>query len=485
MERRDFLKQGMASMALASAARSGASQGKRPNILWLFTDEQRSDSLGCYGSPWAHTPALDRLAAEGVVLANAVTPAPVCCPARMSMLTGKRCSETGIWYNLRKNRPELECLTGLFEQAGYRTAGLGRNHWCCSNPPFQTVWTKHVSRHLNWFNYAEEYDEAAFDVVKYPGEPYPWIFGGRFPAQASETSEWECIERGKKWLEAGGDDEPFFLRLAFNAPHTPVSTPAPFDTLIPEDVIRLPAEAETPSPAEPEWVSTPLRKSANGRLLTPEQIRKMRRYYYGLVAFVDKLVGDLLAWMEPRGYLENTVIVFNADHGTHLGDFGLVQKQTFFEPSVTVPYLFWWPEGFAQGKTLQTPVETRSILPTLLDAAGLDMPTEARKVSLETSLRGGVEPAAEPVYSMFTLQSFAELEHSDPLVMVRDGQWKLSARFAPDPCDVVLVDLDKDPHERVNRGELPECRAITKRLLGLAQEQVRDARPRLGIGAAV
>ena len=143
MQRRDFLKGGIAAMTLASVAHSGETGARRPNVLWLFTDEQRTDSLGCYGSPWAHTPALER----------------------------------------------LECLTRLFERAGYRTAGVGRNHWCCSNRPFQTVWTKHLSRHLNWFDYADEYDEAAFEVVKYPGEPYHWIFGGRFPADASETSE--------------------------------------------------------------------------------------------------------------------------------------------------------------------------------------------------------------------------------------------------------------------------------------------------------
>jgi len=481
MKRRDFLKGGMATMTLASAARAAAHRPQRPNILWLLTDEQRTDSLGCYGSPWAHTPALDRLAAEGVVFANAVTPAPVCGPARISMLTGQRCPQTGVWYNLGKGLPRLECLTRLFEQAGYRTAGLGRNHWCCSSPPFQTVWTKHLSRHLNHFDYADEYDEAAFDVVKYPGEPYHWIFGGRFPADASETSEWECVERGKQWLEEGARGQPFFLRLAFNAPHTPVATPVPYDTLIPEDAIRLHAETETPSPAEPDWITAHLRKSADARLLTPDQTRKMRRYYYGLVAFVDELIGGLLAWMDEHGYLENTIVVFNADHGTHLGDFGLVQKQTFFEPAVTVPYLFWWPGGFAQGRTFETPVETRSLIPTLLDAAGVDMPADVRRASLAACLRAGVEPASEPVYSMLTLQSFPELAHSPPLVMVRDGSCKLSVCFDPAPSDVVLVDLSEDPHERENRAAWPAYEPTTRRLLALAREQVESARPRLGM----
>ena len=87
-------------MTLASVAHSGDSRAQRPNILWLLTDEQRTDSVGCYGSPWAHTPVLDRLAAEGVAFVNAVTPAPVCGPARASILTGQRCTQTRIWHNL-------------------------------------------------------------------------------------------------------------------------------------------------------------------------------------------------------------------------------------------------------------------------------------------------------------------------------------------------------------------------------------------------
>jgi len=466
-------------MALGAMASAGAAPAARPNVLWLFTDEHRTDSLGCYGSRWARTPALDRLAAEGVRLANAVTPAPVCGPARMAMLTGKTCAENGVWYNLTGDPPDMDCLTRHFEEAGYRTAGLGRNHWCCAKAPFQTAWTKHVSPHVGHFAYAKEHDEAAYDVVKYPGEPYPWIFGGTFPADPAETSEVECIERGKRWLEEG-DGRPFFLRLAFNAPHTPVSTPAPFDTLIDEADIRLPGAAETASPAEPAWVGEHLRRSANGTLLSPEQVGKMRRYYYGLVAWMDHILGELLEWMDARGYLENTIVVFNADHGTHLADFGLVQKQTFFEPSVRVPYIFWWPGGFAGGKMLETPVETRTLLPTLMDAAGIAVPEELRGLSLAEALRKGTEPASRPVYSMLTLQSFSELDFADPLMMVREGPLKLTVRFDPDPCDLVLVDLDRDPYERENRVDWPDYADAAQRLLGLARAQMDAARPRYG-----
>ena len=104
------------------------------------------------------------------------------------------------------------------------------------------------------------------------------------------------------------------------------------------------------------------------------------------------------------------------------------------------------------------------------------MPGDMQDASLAACLRAGVEPASQPVYSMLTLQSFRELEHRDPLVMVRDGSYKLCVRFGPDPCDVVLVDLSKDPYERDNRAGWPEYVATTEQLLALAQGQMRNAR---------
>lgn len=471
------MKAALATTGLAACAHvgEGASQASRPNVLWLFTDEQRTDSLGCYGSPWARSPAIDRLAREGVAFQRAVTPAPVCGPARLSHFTGQYPTQTGVWHNMTQALPEAEHLTALFEAAGYQTAGIGRNHFMSSNPPFQTVWNKHLSDQVSWFSYAEGYDEAEYDVVKYPGEPYKWIFGGRFPGPVEDTSEWQTIEEGKKWLRGRDAGAPFFLRLAFNAPHTPVSVPPPFDDCILEDAVQYPADVEAPSPAEPSWIRDGLRRSADARLMSPEQIRKARRYYYGFTAFVDWVIGSMLEWMEGEGLLDNTIVVFAADHGTHIGDFGLVQKQTFYEPSVCVPYVFWRRDGFARDVRLTTPVETRSLLPTLLGLAGIAQPEATAGLSLARCLREGVEPPADPVFSMFTLGSFPELEHDDPLMMVREGSLKLSVRFAPEPMDLVLTDLDADPSERENRADQSAYRDALDRLLAMAVARMETA----------
>src|SRR5215510_14984218 len=112
---------------------------RRPNVLWLMSDEHRTDSLGSYGSPWASTPNLDRLAREGVRFVHAITPAPVCVPARTSILTGRYPSAVGVWHNAFPDRHSIpELLTERFHQAGYRSASFGKQHYAGTKKAFQT-----------------------------------------------------------------------------------------------------------------------------------------------------------------------------------------------------------------------------------------------------------------------------------------------------------------------------------------------------------
>jgi arylsulfatase A-like enzyme len=440
-----------------------------PNILWLMTDEQRTDSLSCYGSAWAKSPYLDRYAREGVVFQNAVTPAPVCQPARTALLTGQYPNKNGVWYNSggSKNSAPLRLLVPLFEEAGYRTASFGKSHY--HNPQrraFQTEYRKVMGDVVKWSGYNEKYREEDFGAVHYPPEPYPWILGGTFPETMEKKVETDVVRQSIQWLEDHPGDAPFFLRLSFNAPHTPVIPPYPFDQLIAKEDIRYPAQSEGPSSGSPMWISETLRSYADSAHLTDEQIRDARRYYYGETAYVDYQFGVLLEWMQERGLLDNTIVVFVSDHGTHIGDYGLVQKQTFYNSVVQVPYFFWYPRNVKQGVRIQTPVETISLLPTLLELAGLPLPDDCRDKSLAQVLRSGNEPVAAPVFSEFTLGSFGT-RHEDKLVMVRDGRWKMSVCFNPEVSDGALYDLEADPCELTNLYEEPGHKETVQKLLGL------------------
>ena len=472
--RRSFLRRTTGLAAGAMASGFAAKPPARPNILFLMTDEQRTDSLGCYGSPWAVSPNLDALAREGVVFRNALTPSPLCTPARCSLLSGLYPSETGVWSNHNKPTEALPYLTQVFADAGYRTASFGKQHHNTVNHAFQEQESIVLTDAVNYFNYAPKYPMERYDVVRYPGPKYKWIFGGRFPEPLENNAEFKVTSKVKQWLENASHDQPFLIQVSFNAPHTPVSVATPFDTAVPEDTIKLPPEAEAFPDYAPDSLCA-LREISRSDRFTPEQIRKLRRYYYGLTSFTDSRFGDLLRWMRERGLLENTIVAYVSDHGTHLGDFGMFQKQTFFNPAMNVPYFFWYPNKIATGRTLDTPVSTVSLMPTLIELAGLDMPELCRGRSLAEPLQKGVEPESKPVFSGHSLASFDLLPGKINLA-VREGDWKLSIWQAPCMERRTLVNLADDPHERRNRINDPDCADVANRLTGYIEKHLAAGR---------
>lgn len=451
-----------------------------PNVLWIMTDEQRTDSMGCYDSAWAQTPTIDRLASEGVRFTTAVTPAPVCLPARTSILSGRYPCDTGAWSNGSTRGHPTRPLTSVFGAAGYRTASFGKQHYYSDfiAPAFQSETDLVVSDEVDYDGYADRWNQDDFGVVQYPTGSWPVILAGRFPAEAEQRSEARAIAAAKAWLDetsAGG--APFFLRLSLNGPHTPVVPPAPFDTRIDPDGVDLPGPPDDLPAEAPPWLHD-LATMFSASRLSDDQVRRMRQAYYGDVCYLDQLLGELLSWLDGRGLLDDLVIAFCSDHGTHLGDFGLVQKNTFFEPVVNVPYFFWAPGVVREGSTIRTPVEVRTLLPTLLELAGLDVPSGCA-TSLAPALTTGEEPEAAPVYSEFTFRSFGT-RHDDHfrLMMVRDGPWKLSLCADPEPGELYLVNVDDDPGERVNRANDPEAALVRDRLLKLALDHLDDFRTR-------
>jgi len=438
-----------------------------PNILWLMTDEQRIDALSFYNREWAKTPNLEKLAREGVIFDRAYTNCPVSMPARISILTGRYPSSHRIWTNINETPFDYNFLTRIFENAGYSTCSVGKQHYgnYKENRAFQDEYSVGI-KSGTYDPYWSSEGKDKYDYVQFKG-PEAWILGGIFPGPLESTPEYQIVEKSKEWLKNHSPGNPFLLRLSFSAPHTPVTPPVPFDQIIPEESIKLPPEADPMPDGAPDWVKTGL-VSNGASQLTPELISKIRRYYYGFNAWVDDQIGGFVAWMEENGYLENTIIVFVSDHGTHLGDFGLVQKGLNYEPSVHVPYFYWYPGKIAHGVRLETPVEIRSLLPTLLDLAGLSVPDDLKDISLAKCLKKGKEPEAEPVF--IDNVTYYDIERpADRLITVYNGDWKLTVRMDPEPRQGDLINLIEDPLERNNLYYDPvhqEKRRMLLKLIG-------------------
>jgi choline-sulfatase len=443
---------------------------KRPNILWLMTDEQRTDSLGYTGSPWAQTPNLDALAQRGTRFSAAYTASPVCVSARACTLTGRPGSSIGVLNNhhpLALNDPKF--LTWTFAANGYQVASLGKHHYQCARRAFDFEGGQVLGEQVHYFHYNVPVEAENARVVRYDGGKSPWLFAGRYPGTADDTPEMHNVRQALKWMDGRDPSRPFFLRLSFNAPHTPVVTPAPFDTLVDPDQIDLPIDWSQ----EGRFASTTHRDFlcdySGTHRLTEAQIQRARQCYYGTVACVDHCFGALLDALEEQGELENTLIAFVSDHGTHLGDHGFMQKQSYWEESVRVPLFFAGPGIRTQ--TVDTPINAASLLPTLLDLAGLKVPPQVEFSSLAPTLRQGAPPERRPVFSEIDYGLWG-YRSGERRVMVREGRWKLwlyrdprgPARGAHDP-DPVLFDLETDPGETHNLAHDPAYASVMQNLI--------------------
>ncbi len=449
--------------------------GRRPNVLWIMTDEHRPDSLRCYGSKWAYSPNLDRIAESGVLFESAYTPSPVCVPARCALLTGNYGWTTGVLHNQAKLPAHTQFLTWSFERAGYQTASFGKKHYFFSGrQAFGTELGSATDKVVDAEAYGPDYDPAKYDAVQYPASPtrfirHRWILAGKFPAPMSETAEDKNVSLAQRWLAQRHPDKPFLLRLSLNAPHTPVVAPERFLGLIDPKRIDLPVASDAEVAHATSRVREYLHDFSGAQQLSPADLMKARHYYYARVAFADYEIGRLLDWMRARGLIDNTIVAMTADHGADLGDHGLLQKQSFYEQVVTAPYLISWNDLGKKGVRVRTSVNTIGLLPTVMQLAGIRCPpVEARAIA-------GIRPARGPVFSELEF-GYQKYRDSDRQVMIRDGRFKMSLFMTGDP-DGELYDLDRDPRERANLFNSPVHAEIASRLNSAIDRWDRSRKP--------
>jgi arylsulfatase len=433
-----------------------------PNILWLMTDEQRTDSLSYTGTPWAWSPNLDQLALSGTRFNAAYTPSPVCVSARACLLTGRYASSIGVYSNhhmLSLDDPQF--LPWIFTTNGYQVASFGKQHYNCGQRAFELEVDHVLGDRVHYFEYKVPVDDQQAGIVRYDGGKSPWLFAGRFPGSVDDTPEMHNVEQALTWMRSRDPSHPYFMRLSFNAPHTPVVTPAPFDTLVDADAIDLPIHWTQNMDFVSKTHRDYLCDYAGTQRLAEVQIRRARQCYYGYVACTDHVLGLFMNALEKMGELENTIIVFVSDHGTHLGDHGFFQKQSYWDVSSRVPFFFTGPG--IQEQSIDVPVNSGSLLPTLLDLVGLPVPSQVQFPSLRETLQHGSLPDAYPVFSEIDYGIW-QYRPGDRYVMVRDGCYKLMLYRDPrDPerCsgdeDRVLFDLDADPPESINLACHPDA----------------------------
>ena len=374
-----------------SRAAGPAGPALRPNVVMIAVDDLRPD-LGCYGSPVATTPNIDRLAARGVVFRRAYCQQAVCSPSRTSLMTGLRPDTTRVWdlkTHFREAVPDCVTLPQHFKAHGYHTAALGKiyhsgfedgrswsePHWYPNGRTVDTDpadWTKRVTARRD--GGVEEYPRDEPRSAK-KGKGRPFVVSDKTDDELPDGAT--AAEAVRRLAAVRSRGAPFFLAVGFVKPHLPFVAPKRYWDLHDPDAIPTPATDRLPDGA-PAWAG-----HDNGELhsyvgvppgepIPADLAKRLRHGYHACISYTDAQVGRLLDALDREGLAENTVVVLWGDHGWQLGDHGLWHKHTNFELATRAPLIIAAPTAAATaGRSSDALVEFVDVYPTLVDLCGL------------------------------------------------------------------------------------------------------------------
>lgn len=481
------------------------------NVLFIMADQLRWDYLSCYGHPTLHTPHIDRLAARGVRFQNAYVQGPVCGPSRMSYYTGRYVTSHGAIWNFVPLSIREKGLGDYLRPHGIRTVLTGKTHM---EPDLETlerlgvdlasekgilaselgfepidrddgIWPDGISTKGNRYNdylRAQGYlaDNPWHDFANSAAGPNGEVLSGwemrhaNLPANINERdSETPYMtRRAMEFIESQGD-APWCLHLSYIKPHWPYVAPAPYHNMYgPKDVIPVkqhPSEKELAHP-----VQRGFQRMLPGLNFSRKDVRDtVIPVYMGLVKQLDDQLGVLLDFIERTGRMNDTMIVFCSDHGDYLGDHYLGEKELFHDTVAKVPLIIYDPRGAADGTRGSEDsrlVEAIDVLPTILDAFGIESPSHILEgVSLQPLLHGEQPQEWRKVAISEMNYGFRDdvrLPLNQPIdrchgYMVRDSRWK-GVFF--DDLGSQLFDLENDPDEFHDLGNDPHYAPVRERL---------------------
>ncbi|SHH60343.1 sulfatase family protein [Clostridium grantii] len=430
---------------------------KRPNVLIIYTDQQRKDSIKCYGNEYAITPNLDNLAFQGVRFNNFFVQNPVCMPSRMSFLTGRFCSSLGIGTNGIPLGEDVLTINNILKPYNYHTAQIGKLHFqphsrrdhrdphplygfdtfILSDEPgcYEDAYTKWVEAidpdmvskvRTSLPPAAAHYGTKSFsDVPRETNEPYDFEGDEEYTHSsfvASETCE---------FIKNHGERKPFFAIAGFYAPHTPVNPPRRFVDMFNVD------DMELPKIGEHEEVSEVLKH------ISDEEWKKIKAYYYAFAAHVDECVGNILNTLKEKKLDEDTIVIFTSDHGEYLGDHGRIQKGMPGHDCITnVPLIIRYPKAIKENTIVEEIVEAVDVVPTILDFCGVQIPRQIQGKTFKELVTGKKKFHKEDAFTEF-FDPFGGYRSS----VVRTKQYKY---YIDNNGDEILYDMKKDPWELVN-----------------------------------
>ena len=441
----------------------------RPNILYITTDQQRADTVGCFGSKHVPTPYLDALAARGTRFERAYIQSAVCIPSRTCMTTGRYIHQHTVDHMKSKiddtpPLPEHErTVPELLQTAGYHTAAFGKTHvwpergWTekqtCGGKGAR--WTKSAGLEIGLGPLGRDY--AAWLEARHPGG-YEAIYEQR---RHPDYQKYHTAIRNVLPLEEYVDHwctdntidfirrdhgKPWFTQCGFCGPHDPMDPPEPYGDLYSYDDVELPPNYAVNLDGSP-------------RETTPEQDAIARRFvahYWAQVRLIDDEIARIVKTLEETGQFDNTLIVFVSDHGEMLFERGCTAKSRHFDPIIRTPLIVVPPKDAERVPTVSGVIEAFDIAPTILDYARAGIPTNMSASTLRPIIEQGA-----PTQGHALCQQVAH-DQSWKTISLTTGRYRYIWSNT-DERPERFFDLVDDPHERTNFLDDPKYTDETAR----------------------
>jgi len=430
---------------------------KQPNILFIFADDHCYEAVGAFGSE-VETPHLDRLVKQGTVFNHSYNmgswSGAVCMASRHMLITGRH-----LWnaYSASNNMaPEVEAgrlWPQMMQKAGYQTYMTGK--WHIKAKP-EDIFNVTRDPRPGMPNQTPEGYNRPKSKEDYENGWKPWDTkyegfwkGGKHWSEIVADHGVDYIEESKK------QDKPFFMYLAFNAPHDPRQAPKKYIDMYPLDKIKLPVNFLPEYPYKDEMGSpATLRDEKLAPFPRTEfNVKVNRQEYYALITHLDDQIGRILKALDESGEADNTYVIYTADHGLGVGQHGLLGKQNMFDHSMRVPFIVTGP-GIPKGKEINTPIYLQDIVPTSLEIAGLKKPDHVEFKSIMPLIEGKSSTQYSRMHGAYLNKQY----------MIRKDQFKMI--HYPLASKFLLFNLEKDPHEMKDLSDSKEHSELLKELKG-------------------
>ncbi|WP_411828170.1 sulfatase-like hydrolase/transferase [Luteolibacter sp. AS25] len=446
------------SFALASAA-VGVHAAEKPNVFFIFTDDQSYETIRAYGLTDIDTPNLDRLVNEGASFKKAYNmgswAGAVCIASRSCMNSG-----SFLWKaeNATKQiaKGERKSWSQMMSAAGYETYMTGK--WHVKGVKVPQVFDHSVNIQDGMPKAVPSGYNRPKDEADYEKGWKPWDKeNGGYWEGGLHWSELQANDAIGFLEDTGKSEKPFFLYLAFNAPHDPRQAPKEYIDMYPLDRIKLPENFLEKYPDQgPKGVPIIRDEKLMPFPRTEYSAKVNRQEYYALITHMDAQIGRVLDTLKATGQAENTYIIMTADHGLSVGHHGLVGKQNMYEDALCAPFIVWGP-GVKAGLKFDAPIYLQDAMATALDIAGVENTEGVDYKSVMPIINGETDKTYDKIYGAYI----------DTQRMVMQGEWKVISY--PQAKVTKLFNINKDPMEMNDLSKNPEFAAKLKDMTALLE----------------